>query len=143
MIQRIQSIYLLVASLVSGVLVFFTNFWYHAEEKFLDFIDLFSTNSYFIGIGSLFFLSSLLSFVSIFMYHKRKRQILLGRVNMILNILIIFSLIFYSQNLSGEPLVSVKGIGIFIPFITIAFLILGNRAIKRDEELVKSVDRLR
>jgi hypothetical protein len=37
----------------------------------------------------------------------------------------------------------VKGIGLFIPFISFGLILLSNRAIKKDEELVKSVDRLR
>jgi len=36
-----------------------------------------------------------------------------------------------------------KGIGMLIPVFSIVFLVLSNRAIKKDEDLVKSVDRLR
>ena len=45
--------------------------------------------------------------------------------------------------LSGETVVSEKGIGMLIPVFSIVFLVLANRAIKKDEDLVKSVDRLR
>lgn len=48
-----------------------------------------------------------------------------------------------SLNLSGETSVSEKGIGIFIPLVVIVFLVMANKAIKKDEALVKSVDRLR
>jgi hypothetical protein len=143
MIQRIQSIYLLIASIVSGGLVLFTSFWNNTVGEYVNFVDFFASNIYDVTTGILFYLSSLLSFVSIFLYQNRKRQLQLGKVNMFFNLLIIFSLIFYSQSLSGEILVSVKGIGIFIPFISVTFLVLSNRAIKRDDELVKSVDRLR
>jgi hypothetical protein len=44
---------------------------------------------------------------------------------------------------SGEAAVSEKGIGMFIPIASIVFLVLANKAIKKDEDLVKSVDRLR
>jgi hypothetical protein len=48
-----------------------------------------------------------------------------------------------SLTVSGEASVSEKGIGMFIPIIVIVLLALANKAIKKDEDLVKSVDRLR
>jgi len=51
--------------------------------------------------------------------------------------------VYFTQNLSGEMQVSEKGIGLLIPIFTIVFVALANKAIKKDEELVKSVDRLR
>jgi uncharacterized oligopeptide transporter (OPT) family protein len=35
------------------------------------------------------------------------------------------------------------GIGIYLPIVSLMFLVLANRAIKRDEKLVRSSDRLR
>ena len=40
-------------------------------------------------------------------------------------------------------MVSEKGIGMFIPILVILLVVLANKAIKKDEDLVKSVDRLR
>jgi hypothetical protein len=40
-------------------------------------------------------------------------------------------------------LVSEKGIGMFLPILAILLIVLANKAIKKDEDLVKSVDRLR
>jgi hypothetical protein len=45
--------------------------------------------------------------------------------------------------MSGETSVSEKGIGSFLPFGSIVLLLLANHAIQKDENLVKSVDRLR
>ncbi|MDB4192329.1 DUF4293 domain-containing protein, partial [Flavobacteriaceae bacterium] len=47
-----------------------------------------------------------------------------------------------SLNISGE-VSSEKGIGMFIPSVVILFAVMANKAIKKDENLVKSVDRLR
>ena len=52
------------------------------------------------------------------------------------------------KNLSERPgsnrrQVSQKGIGVLLPIISIVFLAMANKAIKKDEDLVKSVDRLR
>jgi hypothetical protein len=60
-------------------------------------------------------------------------------------VLILLGLFVYrSLNVSGETqAVSEKGIGMFLPIFSIVFLALANKAIKRDEDLVKSVDRIR
>jgi len=34
-------------------------------------------------------------------------------------------------------------IGIYLPLIALVFMVMANRAIKRDEKLVRSADRLR
>ena len=144
MIQRIQSVYLLLASLFSGVIVLFTSFWIQNDGSTINFLDFFVVkNNLLLIVGILFYSSSLLSFVSIFLYPKRSKQLLLGWLNLILNLIIIFMLIYYLQSLPGEISISVKGIGMFIPLISFGLILLSNRAIKKDEELVKSVDRLR
>ena len=68
---------------------------------------------------------------------------MLGRLNMILNLILLGVFVYQSLNISGETLVSEKGIGMLLPIFSIVFLVLANRAIKKDEDLVKSVDRLR
>ena len=68
---------------------------------------------------------------------------MLGRLSILINFIIIGIVVYFSQNLSGEINVSEKGIGLLIPILTIVFVVIANKAIKKDEELVKSVDRLR
>jgi hypothetical protein len=92
----------------------------------------------------LFGLSTTLSIVSIITYKKRQNQFVMGRLNMILNLILLGLFVYRSLNLSGETLaVSKKGIGMFLPIAAIVLLVLANKAIKKDEDLVKSVDRLR
>jgi MFS family permease len=135
MIQRIQSLYLLIAALVAGALstVFFL--WKIGEQI----ITAINVPEY---IG-LFGLSTVLSVITIFMYKTRKRQFMLGRLNIILNFVLLGLFVYRSLSLSGEPQVSEKGIGMFLPIISIVFIALANKPIKKDEDLVKSVDRLR
>ena len=93
---------------------------------------------------SLFGLSTTLSLLSIFLFKKRQNQFVLGRLNIILNLILLGLFVYRSLNLSGETVsVSEKGIGMFLPIVAIVFLVLANKAIKKDEDLVKSVDRLR
>ena len=91
----------------------------------------------------LFGLSALLAVISIFSFKKRQNQFVLNRLNIISNFILLGFFVYRTLNLSGETLVSEKGIGITLPAISIVLLVLANRAIKKDEDLVKSVDRLR
>ena len=68
---------------------------------------------------------------------------MLNRLNILINLILLGVLIYYLLMLSGETDVSEKGIGVFIPFVVVLLLVLANRAIYKDENLVKSVDRLR
>jgi len=91
-----------------------------------------------------FGLSTTLSLLSIISYKKRQNQFVIGRLNIILNLILLGLFVYRSLNLSGETVeVSEKGIGMFLPIVAIVFLVLANKAIKKDEDLVKSVDRLR
>ncbi|MBS7333238.1 DUF4293 family protein [Faecalibacter bovis] len=137
MIQRKQSIYLFLAGLIS--MLFAINF-----DKLIDIsLDFLSDPSKGDTIFSLaFFFSAAVSFFSILMFKNRKLQMTLGWVNVILNILLIGSFIFSLLNLPGEEN-SEKGIWAIVPLITIVLLSIANRLIKKDDNLVKSVDRFR
>lgn len=144
MIQRIQSIYLLIATLLSGGLIFILNLW--VNEQGIEFFVMDSFNS---GItllkvmAVLFFASAGLTFIAIFQFKNRKLQFVLGRLAILTNLILLGILVYFSQNLSGEISISEKGIGLLIPILAIVFVVIANKAIKKDEELVKSVDRLR
>jgi hypothetical protein len=82
--------------------------------------------------------------MSIISFKNRKQQFVFNRLSIILNLILLGLLIYRSLNVSGEtPTVSEKGIGMFLPIFSIVFLVLANKAIKKDEDLVKSVDRIR
>lgn len=140
MLQRIQTIYLLISFIATGILPFVFPLWVTGTDE----------NYYFIrdlSFVMLFAFSTTLSIVSILTYKKRKNQFVMGRLNIILNLILLGLFIFRILNLPGETdpakVVSEKGIGIILPIVSIVFLSLANKAIKKDEDLVKSVDRLR
>jgi len=81
--------------------------------------------------------------ISVLRYKHRKQQFVLNRFNILLHLFLLGFFVVRSLNLSGETPVSEKGIGMLIPVFSIVFLVLANKAIKKDEDLVKSVDRLR
>ena len=137
MIQRIQTVYLALAMIVAGALPFAFPLWTFDGGQ--DFWFMQST------IYAAFFgLSTALSLLGILNYKKRQQQFVINRLNMILNLILLGLFVYRSLNLSGEtPVVSEKGIGMFLPIASIVLLVLANKAIKKDEDLVKSVDRLR
>lgn len=143
MIQRIQSVYLLISSILSGGLIFVFNLWDNNEEKVFT-IDLLESDLFNLKIiPILFFLSSIMAFINIFLFKNRKLQFVFGRLIILSNLFLLGLLIYLSLNLSGETFVSEKGIGMFLPILVILFTVLANKAIRKDEDLVKSVDRLR
>ena len=136
MLQRIQTIYMIISATLLGALyVWFPNI---VSEEGLVVVH----NDEPIMLG-LIFGSILVTFISIFSYKKRKSQFVINRLNIILNFFLLGVFVYRSLTLSGEILVSEKGIGVFLPIISIVFLVMANKAIKKDEDLVKSVDRLR
>ncbi len=144
MIQRIQSIYLFIATLLSGGLVFVLNLWENEEGLEFLALDSFNTDNLLLKLMTgLFFVSAALTFVAIFQFKKRQLQFVLGRLSILTNFILLGIIVYFSQNLSGEINVSEKGIGLLIPILSIVFVVIANKAIKKDEELVKSVDRLR
>ncbi|OIV39654.1 DUF4293 domain-containing protein [Flavobacterium johnsoniae] len=138
MIQRIQTVYLLLTFVVTGVLMFFMPLWTLNTGKAFYFMQ---DQLYTVILG----LSTMLTIVSIISYKKRQNQFVMGRLNIILNLILLGLFVYRSLNLSGETVnaVSEKGIGMFLPIVAIVLLVLANKAIKKDEDLVKSVDRLR
>jgi hypothetical protein len=137
MIQRIQTVYLLIALVILGALPYIFPLFTMSDGKEFRFMsDSFYT--------VLFGLSTTLTLISILYFKKRQHQFVLNRLTIILNLILLGLFVYYSLNLSGEAVaVSEKGIGMFLPIVAIVFLVLANKAIKKDEDLVKSVDRLR
>ncbi|MXV39254.1 DUF4293 family protein [Flavobacteriaceae bacterium Ap0902] len=135
MIQRIQSIFLFLAALVSGVFINLFDLWRQGVEWM-------QADDY-VGIYALFIASGVLSLVSIFFFKNRKRQMTINVINIFLNIVLVGLLVYRLLNLPGDGLESEKGIGIFLPLVSMLLIWLANRSIIKDEKLVKSADRFR
>ena len=139
MLQRIQTIYLILAAVITGVLPFIFPLW--KEQVGTEIVDFYFMKE--MSYVALFGLSTALSVVSIISFKKRQNQFVMGRLNIILNLILLGLFVYRLLTLSGETTVSEKGIGMFLPIVAIVFLVLANKAIKKDEDLVKSVARLR
>ena len=142
MIQRIQSIYFLLVIFLSIGAPFFFKLWVEADNEVFAF-DLFAYESILFKLVPIsFIISALLALITIFRFNDRQQQFVFGRIIILINLFLLGILIYLSLNIPGE-IFSEKGIGMFIPSIVILFSVLANKAIRKDENLVKSVDRLR
>ncbi|MBP6978784.1 MAG: DUF4293 domain-containing protein [Bacteroidales bacterium] len=161
MIQRIQTVYLSIA-FIAIILAFFFPV---ATYKFGDSVDTYmGTVSFFlygmvrqpetleISYKSLFYLPMILIAVliltlivlSILQYKKRLRQLRTVNIAILLNIVLIVLFFFYTDKVSRDTAITTAyGMGSVFPLITLVFLVLATWAIKRDERLVRSLDRLR
>jgi Na+/citrate or Na+/malate symporter len=91
-------------------------------------------------------LSAVVAVYEIFQFRNRFGQLKLGMVNLLL-IVAVFGLQFYFSN-QGEAALNPKLEGQFqpafyLPTLALMLNLLANRFIRRDEQLVRSADRLR
>ncbi|MCF6131841.1 DUF4293 family protein [Flavobacterium wongokense] len=133
---RPQTYYLILCLITTLVLPFVFPLWKDAAGKPFYFM---AEMVYVILLG----LSNTLTFLSILSHTKRQQQFVMGRLNIILNLILLGLFVYRTLTASGETAISEKGVGMFLPIFSIVFLVLANKAIKKDEDLVKSVDRLR
>lgn len=133
MIQRIQSVYLALVAIASVVLAFAaTKGWLGVQLDGRAELVVFAEAVFctFLAIGA------------IVRFKNRQQQFVINRINLLLQLFLLGFFVYRSLNLSGGPAPE-KGIGMLIPVFSIVLLVLANRAIKHDEDLVKSADRLR
>ncbi len=144
MIQRIQSLYLFIGAIISLGLTFVFSLWTTITDVEYFVMKLFVENHIAIKIIPILFIASgLMSLISIFLFKNRKNQFVINRLNILINLILLGVLIYHLLMVSGGTQVSEKGIGAGLPIFVIVMLVLANKSIKKDEDLVKSVDRLR
>lgn len=135
MIQRIQSVYLFIVILGNILAIFFL-------ASYLD--DILNLIAEFDFEYHVFFgVITLLSIMGLLMFKNRSSQMKVGLVNLLLNFVALGFLAYWLLTLPGEMDISEKGIGLVLPVISIVFIVLAQKAIKRDDELVKSANRFR
>ena len=131
MIQRIQSIYLLIISLISisSYLIF--------PKLNLTLSDLSFMNYLVIPYLCLGFF---VSFFNIFLFKNRGLQLIINKIHLLIHllVLIIFFYLIYQKKINYSDIQ-----WIITPISSVIFLFLANKGIKSDEDLIRSVDRLR
>ncbi|MBR5216285.1 MAG: DUF4293 domain-containing protein [Bacteroidales bacterium] len=147
MIQRIQTVFLFFAAVFAGVLFFTPIASFTVGDEMVK-LSVFGvenhTNALFLLVLAI--LMVIVPFVTIFMYKKREFQLKLSSLNVLLNAMLCgLVFLFYvnkvQADLSAETVTYL--FGTYIPLINMVLSILAMRWIKKDIELIKSVDRLR
>ena len=152
MLQRVQTIYLLLASICVLLMYSFSFAQIDAitAQYTFDHNGLMVNGKnvvdipYHVVIGVL----AAFSFLTIFLYKKRPLQLKMSRLNFLLHLILVVSMFFASDNALEEvPNASAAtisyGVGFYLPVAAVAFLLLANRSIKQDEDLIRSLNRLR
>jgi uncharacterized membrane protein YwzB len=145
MIQRIQTIFLILAALSFGALFKLpllssstpaTQFLADSIYNIQDHLILLSITGFAIGV----------SVLSIFLYKNRKLQRKLVYIVIFLAIVFAVAAYFLLKTNGGEALnatgVQIKA-GVFLPLAGMIFCFLAGYYIGKDDKLVKSMDRLR
>lgn len=156
MIQRVQTLFLLaVVGFLSAVL--FLPIWSEAnatasEQAMLNAYQMTISQDADMTIYPTFYIAIAIGLAiavaiwSIFMYKNRLTQVKLGMVNSLLMAAAIGVTVFFVMK--GEPLIDpskpgVYEVGFYMYLGAMMSNLLSNRFIRKDERLVKSVDRLR
>jgi len=148
MIQRIQTLFLLAVTIVASVMFFipFQTF-VNSENSFPICLmpgcssEILNNNTYYPMILNL--LVVILSIATIFLFKNRVLQYKLSNVLALLNVFIVglfFLLAYVKPDLIGMVTFS---FGAFLPSINVIFALFAAHFIKKDEQLVRSADRIR
>lgn len=145
MIQRIQSVWLLLAAAINVGLIFFGIYKADVVDGAITITkEITATNE--IILLLIMAVTIILPFVSIFMFGNRKRQVNMSVLSIVMNIAFIAVAIMIVSNFKNQTPAPTDGtylLGIFFPIIAIVFLILAIRGIRKDIKTIKSLDRLR
>jgi hypothetical protein len=155
MIQRKQSIYLLLTTALS-VLFLATPIIRFADNSAVSYIlgfkglqNITATQNIdligkYLPLTMLLVITPVTSASAIFLYRNRKVQMKVTGLLIILILTMIALLAYYSLNISHTYNISIEpGLNMILPVLSLIFTFLAFRGIKKDEELVRSYDRLR
>jgi hypothetical protein len=166
MIQRIQSVFLLLL-VISMLTLLFIPIWEKTDPETGQVLEL---TAFSLGpevppapiedplgqpvvsrnttiIGALAVIAALIALYEIFQYRNRLTQLKLGLFNSVVLAGLLGACVYFSTYV-GEDLVAPteRGsfeAGFFLPILAMILNLLANRFIRRDENLVRSMDRLR
>lgn len=156
MIQRVQSIWLLLTTLTLICVLFFPIVSNHANgEVFSIYTNSFhrefnstSGSGYSLSLFPLLLMISnvilaLLPFINIFFYKNRTLQKRMCVVIMVLLAGFNFWVLQSAQEIPGGLKDVSVSVGAFLPILAIIWCFLAFRGIRNDERLIRSADRLR
>ncbi len=155
MIQRIQSLYLLMTTLISllflkgNILKFINNEGIRYAVSFRGLGQITGENKFelvstMVPHSVMLILIPLISLIAVFLFRYRRIQLRATFILIILSVLLVAATAYYGISVIRDYDVSlVAGYKMFLPLLILILALLAYRSIKKDEELVRSYDRLR
>lgn len=146
MIQRIQTIYLLIAAILMAVTAFSPLFIVGSQVvNAMAIVEAGEVIKPTWGIVSVAVLTSIVSLLAIFMFKNRKLQVKFVNVAIVLGfffyVTTLVYMLSYYDNFFG--ILSSVSFGVILPLCAIIFMFLAKGRIAKDEKLVRSLDRIR
>lgn len=154
MIQRIQSIFLLLAAICTSVVFFIPYAGINSEKGHYDVLACAvhvtegtetanEVNT--LPTAALTTVTALLPIFIVFLFRKRLLQIKLSRLAIFLNSGLLALMFVYADNIGRQISGSSTSYqaGFIFPVLAIIFLFIAIKYVKKDEALVRSADRIR
>jgi len=160
MIQRIQSVFLLLIALCMAAFLFLP-IWsktdaetgstatltaFSLEKTAIAGTEAAATSTGTFALAILAILAAGVAIYEIFQYKNRLSQMKLGMLNTLIMVGLLVTMVYYSYYVGEELFAGAPGereAAFYLPFLALILNALSNRFIRRDEQLVRSVDRLR
>jgi glucan phosphoethanolaminetransferase (alkaline phosphatase superfamily) len=159
MIQRIQSIFLFLVAVAMGIVVAFP-IWKQvdnatSQEHVLNAwaIELYSAGDSqllsftpHVYLGLVAILAAILAVFSLFQYKNRGKQMMINMINSLVMAIMLGATVYITYKINSSLAAQTNGdylIGFWGIFGGMICNLLANRFIRKDELLVRSVDRLR
>lgn len=165
MIQRLQTLFLILALVANGLMLNFDVFTASATDEAgktveqltlrvthlhyeSSLTDSKSANETQIWLLALYGFASLMAIGAVFLYKNRSLQLKVSRFAMLLETGLLVLLFFYTDGAAEEYFrndasQSSYQLGIFMPIISVICFFLANLFIMRDQQIVRSAERLR
>ena len=138
MLQRIQSVWLLIAAVFDAITFrfpFYSGDW--IKDHFLFVIDLNAKTTIWFSILTV--INGILAFITIFLYGNRRLQLRLVYLGTFLTALLLTLYFLEIKNFIGGNI----AIWVVFYFAILVCYIFAANGILRDQKLIKSLDRLR
>jgi len=152
MIQRVQTLYLLGASILLGLMLKLPIASFLIEGKkynllsnaFVSSLD--ATNIIFntYPLAILIFVSAMIAFIAIFFFKKRKLQMRIVLFDIVITLgIYVLIYYYYLQASAVKELVYVFNYPVLFPLISAFLMFMAFRGIRRDEMIIQSLNRIR
>ena len=155
MLQRVQTVFLFLVFVFSILFVSLPLAYFPAEaatplrvinyNSFLVLLDIQGAGLMGMSLVILFAMAAFITIFITFQYKRRKQQMRLGKFNMVIHAAMLILAFFFIDSIKAQVNHAdfSYGAAIFFPIISLLLILMANRAIRKDEELVRSADRFR